>query len=325
MRKLFLTATFAIFSIWLFCQNENPFSQFGYEAPIMHVNQTNNLNSTLIIINTDSNLNIGWISINPRKKVIEIFDKSGKLCESDTILNYSITRWLSIDPKNQYNSPYLGMGNNPINGVDPDGAFWEEMGNWISNGYWVSDTGMDAIRNGGSYNGWTGNRFSGYATIGTTVNGESTITAYDAIHDFTPHFSIKLTIGVQAGSSLGSLGSKYGVFGNLYSVTLLGYESETNHWYYPTSEYGKTTQMNQSLSGGVFLGGEIYHTFNGRFDESGYSNGDNWDASVSLGPAKVPVEIEVSKSLNNGNKPLITPKAEFKGGLVLGVETKIYW
>lgn len=31
-----------------------------------------------------------------------------------------IGRWLTTDPYNQYNSPYLGMGNNPINMVDPD-------------------------------------------------------------------------------------------------------------------------------------------------------------------------------------------------------------
>ncbi len=35
-------------------------------------------------------------------------------------------RWLSPDPYGQYASPYLGMGNNPINGVDPDGGwFWK--------------------------------------------------------------------------------------------------------------------------------------------------------------------------------------------------------
>ena len=33
-----------------------------------------------------------------------------------------IGRWLTTDPARQYFSPYLGMGNNPINMVDPDGA-----------------------------------------------------------------------------------------------------------------------------------------------------------------------------------------------------------
>jgi len=35
-----------------------------------------------------------------------------------------IGRWLTVDPAGQYSSPYLGMGNNPINGVDPDGGEW---------------------------------------------------------------------------------------------------------------------------------------------------------------------------------------------------------
>ncbi|MCD2260799.1 RHS repeat-associated core domain-containing protein, partial [Psychroserpens luteolus] len=33
-----------------------------------------------------------------------------------------IGRWLTTDPKKQYASPYLAMGNNPISRVDPDGG-----------------------------------------------------------------------------------------------------------------------------------------------------------------------------------------------------------
>jgi|GEM_PF-6285155 len=34
----------------------------------------------------------------------------------------NVGRWLSPDPKKQYWSPYEGMGNNPINLIDPDGG-----------------------------------------------------------------------------------------------------------------------------------------------------------------------------------------------------------
>jgi len=34
-----------------------------------------------------------------------------------------VGRWLTTGPAGQYNSPYLGMGNDPIDGVDPDGAY----------------------------------------------------------------------------------------------------------------------------------------------------------------------------------------------------------
>ena len=33
-----------------------------------------------------------------------------------------VGRWLSVDPYRQYASPYLGMGNNPVNGIDPYGG-----------------------------------------------------------------------------------------------------------------------------------------------------------------------------------------------------------
>lgn len=34
-----------------------------------------------------------------------------------------IGRWTTTDPYGQFPSPYLGMGNNPVSGVDPDGGF----------------------------------------------------------------------------------------------------------------------------------------------------------------------------------------------------------
>ena len=33
-----------------------------------------------------------------------------------------VGRWLSIDPEAEFSSPYLAMGNNPVNTVDPDGG-----------------------------------------------------------------------------------------------------------------------------------------------------------------------------------------------------------
>jgi RHS repeat-associated protein len=35
-----------------------------------------------------------------------------------------IGRWTAVDPENQFYSPYVGMGNNPINGIDKDGSFF---------------------------------------------------------------------------------------------------------------------------------------------------------------------------------------------------------
>lgn len=35
-----------------------------------------------------------------------------------------IGRFLSLDPEGQFHSGYIGMGNNPVMGADPDGRFW---------------------------------------------------------------------------------------------------------------------------------------------------------------------------------------------------------
>ena len=43
-----------------------------------------------------------------------------------------IGRWMVVDPYRQFASPYIGMGNNPIYFVDPDGGCVDENGNIIA-------------------------------------------------------------------------------------------------------------------------------------------------------------------------------------------------
>lgn len=45
-----------------------------------------------------------------------------------------VGRWLSVDPYGQYTSPYVGMGNNPVSYVDPDGGY-SKAGAWLRNGF----------------------------------------------------------------------------------------------------------------------------------------------------------------------------------------------
>ena len=78
----------------------------------------------------------------PTDKVTENF--TGKEKDDETELNYFGARyldpmlglWISVDPKRQFASPYLYVGNgmNPVNGVDPDGnaAIIEKKGNNVN-------------------------------------------------------------------------------------------------------------------------------------------------------------------------------------------------
>lgn len=56
-----------------------------------------------------------------------------------------IGRWLSPDPYGQYASPYLGMGNNPVNMIDPDGGFADcpdcPNGKFSNGAEWIGSDG----------------------------------------------------------------------------------------------------------------------------------------------------------------------------------------
>ena len=64
-----------------------------------------------------------------------------------------IGRWLSPDPYGQYNSPYVGMGNDWAMQVDPDGGF-----SGPGNGFWLQ---LKAF--------FTGSRVAGSAVAGNQV------------------------------------------------------------------------------------------------------------------------------------------------------------
>ena len=48
--------------------------------------------------------------------------ETGKVAFQLRLYDPRINRWLTTDPAGQYHSPYMGMGNNPISRIDPDGG-----------------------------------------------------------------------------------------------------------------------------------------------------------------------------------------------------------
>jgi hypothetical protein len=111
-------------SVLVFGQNENPYAVFGYEAPIMKEPiQIQDRIDQFVFINPDTTSSIGMLAIDMRNREMTFYDKKGVITKTEKINEYSLARWLSVDPKNQFASPYVGMGNNPVMGVDPDGQF----------------------------------------------------------------------------------------------------------------------------------------------------------------------------------------------------------
>lgn len=81
-----------------------------------------------------------------------------------------IGRWNTQDPKLQYESPYLGMGNNPINGVDLDGKwFWESKN--------VRQARQYARQTGGEFDKWKGNDGKKWASVTTSLSNETGVSS----------------------------------------------------------------------------------------------------------------------------------------------------
>lgn len=72
-------------------------------------------------------------------------DETGWSAFDLRMLDSKIGRWLSPDPYRQYVSPYLAMGNNPINRIDPDGGT-----TYIVDGLEVTTLGFGVLRRDGN-------------------------------------------------------------------------------------------------------------------------------------------------------------------------------
>ena len=59
-----------------------------------------------------------------------------------------IGRWLTTDPMGEFSSPYLGMGNNPLNKIDPDGGHTDDWIKDLVSGslIWVNSSGNEALK-----------------------------------------------------------------------------------------------------------------------------------------------------------------------------------
>lgn len=83
-----------------------------------------------------------------------------------------IGRWIQQDPYDQFASPYVGMGNDPMNGVDPDGGFSVNFGT-------ITTLGRLGVMAGGAVagylidknsggDGWKGAAIGGAIALGAT-------------------------------------------------------------------------------------------------------------------------------------------------------------
>ena len=59
-------------------------------------------------------------------------------------------RWVTVDPYDQFDSPYVGMGNDPISGIDPDGGY-TKFGAWVRALFTSGVSTSDIYESGGEW------------------------------------------------------------------------------------------------------------------------------------------------------------------------------
>ncbi len=122
MKKLLLLAILVV-TIHIGYSQNNPYAKYGCKAPIVRTDaERMQETGTMVLLNPDTTHLIRKIQIYVVKHIVNAYDKNDSLLASYTVSPTEMLRWLTPDPKHQYHSPYLGMGNNWINNVDPDGA-----------------------------------------------------------------------------------------------------------------------------------------------------------------------------------------------------------
>lgn len=171
----------------------------------------------------------------------------GQYAEKDTTTGWNafqlrmydplIGRWLSTDPYRQYASPYNGMGNDPINGVDPDGGYKHK---WMAK--------IHAFFNGGTvdYAQDRGEWFVGKDVANTFSNGEVQVNFQ---RQFNPGFDVQAHGNVTGTVNFGLLGySDAGVAGSkidIISAELAQYKAQATYSLFSgTIDYsGKLTTL----------------------------------------------------------------------------------
>ncbi len=116
----------------------------------------------------------------------EVDPETGKEAFQLRLWDSRIGRWLTTDPARQHPSPYLGMGNNPISRIDPDGGedwFYDLNGNLVydENVHNQADVdrlyGSGDLLSGGVYKAATfrenGRLFLSNGSIESLIGGET--------------------------------------------------------------------------------------------------------------------------------------------------------
>ena len=212
-----------------------------------------------------------------------------------------IGRWLTVDPAGQYASPYLGMGNNPINGTDPDGGTWFD---------WYLDGSGESVWREGSADlsseglTWVGTDTASrdyLSSMSTLFGGSGSTSGYGAVQAYLMFNDV--TTGLQDG--LTQRGKDFGsFFENPIGRTAGGLMNMANS--------GKSFMNDFANSGsgdlGLFTAGRMYDgASNMTLYDWSYAAGYNApDAALGFVGGYALSTVRIANGIRIGNVRLLT-------------------
>lgn len=259
--------------------------------------------------------------------------------------NPRLGRWLTLDPNDQYNSGYEGMGNNPVNGTDPDGGFYQELFNYIFHGMWMSNDAyadyMDDKNNNLDVNySWSGNRLTGTGTVFYNDDdaNATVFTHYASVQDYFQQDPVTkniyavypdLELKVTAGLRLAEEGA-WGFDLNIFSIVLYKYSFVTGsesvvdgfkHWQNFKFEQGLEGKISIPFTD-IEAKGSISAEYNMAVTDMVYN------ANLKLGPVNMQaiynaMEGGTSASIGYIKSPELTGKAAAVIGIEGGLSMKV--
>lgn len=223
-----------------------------------------------------------------------------------------IGRWLTPDPYAQYHSPYLGMGNNPINGIDPDGGCFttDADGNTIP----CPDMGVGSTMMGNAGYEWTMQSDGWARSDGYSVNiygvGKNAPVKVLTELDGLGHTYIQIgdnllfTNGRYNGSDSPSMG-EYGLTGDNVLLRKTGIEVQ-NFLAERTEKYPTLVQTVENVDAS-----KIYSNLNSRYNAgSPNPNGPGViDGKYNLLLSNCTTSTSVALKAGGANVHAIAPKA----------------
>lgn len=140
-------------------------------------------------------------------------------------------RWLGVDPYGQFASPYVGMGNNPVSGTDPDGGW-----SWIAAGTGFALGSGAALLTGHKDDWWKWGLASGVAA-GVSSNQTRSSGSGNAQTGYHEFGGLKLEFNSKLYSNVGNFFLRPGLsqsllisYADAYIETLRSSAKENNRY-----------------------------------------------------------------------------------------------